>query len=688
MDEVHDAVFVDGIHLGCKAVVLIAQNEKHVLGWYVARNENSRAWAALMERIAPPRLVVADGGGGFEKARKKVWPNTRTQRCTFHVFGQITRATTLRPRLEASKELYRLGTSLLRVCDAEEAHAWVQAYTDWCLRWETFLAEKTSRDGGGWEYTHERLVRARSSLNRLVSAGVLFTFVDPAWDRQMPAMNNRIEGATNAPLRQVLRDHWGMRLTRRIKAVFWWCYTHSEQPLPAAQILKIMPTDAQIEAAWHLVGATFQAGQLVIIDEASLTGTLSLDRITQAAAEAGAKVLLVGDYAQLQSVDAGGAFSLLIHDRDDAPELVDVHRLSHAWEKTASLELRHGRTPVIDTYLAHERIHEGDAEAMTDAAYTAWRHDRQQGLASVLIAETRENVTALNVRARADLILDDTLKPGPEITLSDGPRAGVGDTIITLHNDRRLRNRHGWVRNGQTWTITAVRDDGSVTIRPPGARFGNSIVLPADYVLEHVDLSYAVTAHRAQGITTDTAHVLVLVEPTTTRENLYVAMTRGRESNQAYVILDRPDDHAMSHPGDNPDATARTVLYGLLQHSGAELSAHETITAEQDRWGSIAQLAAAAQHDRWTTLVRGSGLTDEQAQAVIESDAFGALTAELAGPKPTTTTSTPSCHASSRLVGSPPPTTSPPSSTIASPTPPPNLPAPVAPASHRVSSSD
>jgi len=359
-------------------------------------------------------------------------------------------------------------------------------------------------------------------------------------------------------------------------------------------------------------GATFQARQLVIIDEASLAGTLSLDRITQAAEEAGAKVLLVGDYAQLQSVDAGGAFSLLIHDRDDAPELVDVHRFTHAWEKTASLELRHGRTPVIDTYLDHHRIHDGDAEAMTDAAYNAWRHDRQQGLASVLIAETRENVTALNVRARADLILDGTLKPRPEITLSNGTAAGVGDTIITRRNDRRLRNRHGWVRNGQAWAITAVRDDGSVTIRPPGARFDNSIVLPADYVTEHVDLDYAVTIHRAQGITTDTAHVLV--EPTTTRENLYVAMTRGRESNQAYVILDCPDDHATAHPGDNPDATARTVLYGVLQHSGAELSAHETITA---------------QHDRWTTLITTSSRTPDHAQAVIDSDAFGALTAEL-----------------------------------------------------------
>lgn len=57
---------------------------------------------------------------------------------------------------------------------------------------------------------------------------------------------------------------------------------------------------------------------------------------------------------------------------------------------------------------------------------------------------------------------------------------------------------------------------------------------------EHVDLGYAGTAHRAQGVTVDTAHVLV--EPTSTRENFYVAMTRGKHANRAYAILDRPDE--------------------------------------------------------------------------------------------------------------------------------------------------
>ncbi|MFT3862356.1 C-terminal helicase domain-containing protein [Micropruina sp.] len=149
------------------------------------------------------------------------------------------------------------------------------------------------------------------------------------------------------------------------------------------------------------------------------------------------------------------------------------------------------------------------------------------------------------------------------------------------------------------------------------------------------NLGYAITAHRAQGVTTDTAHVITTV--TTTRENFYVAMTRGADGNYAYVVLDRPDDgHGVPHPSDNPDTTERSVLYGVIQHIGAELSAHETITAEQERWSNIGQLAAeyetiaqAAQHDRWATLFAAAGLTGEQVDAVLDSDAYPALSAEL-----------------------------------------------------------
>jgi hypothetical protein len=74
-------------------------------------------------------------------------------------------------------------------------------------------------------------------------------------------------------------------------------------------------------------------------------------------------------------------------------------------------------------------------------------------------------------------------------------------------------------------------------------------VLRAGYVGENLDLGYAVTAHRAQGVTVDTSHVVVTAS--TTCENLYVSMTRGRESNIACVTLDQPDDsHSTPEPED------------------------------------------------------------------------------------------------------------------------------------------
>ncbi|WP_345543109.1 MobF family relaxase [Microbacterium jejuense] len=381
--------------------------------------------------------------------------------------------------------------------------------------------------------------------------------------------------------------------------------------------------------------ATVTAGQLVIVDEASLAGTLTLDRICTLATRAGAKVLLVGDWAQLQSVDAGGAFRMLVDARSDAPELADVHRFRHAWEKEASLDLRNGRLHAVDTYGEHDRIVGGDADAMSDAAYSAWLQDIGAGMSSVLVAGTGEAVSALNQRARAELILSGVVDAGAEASLRDEAAASVGDVVLTRKNDRRLRSGRDWVRNGGRWKVVALRRDGSLRVRNADHVGAKPITLPAAYVAEHVDLGYAVTAYRAQGITTDTAHTVV--EPGTTRENLYVAMTRGRASNKAYVVTSRPDDnHSARHPGERPDATARDILAGVLCHVGAELSAHEKITTEQENWGSIAQLAAeydtiasTAQRPRWTRLVEACGLAAELAQEVISSDAFGALTAGL-----------------------------------------------------------
>ena len=101
---------------------------------------------------------------------------------------------------------------------------------------------------GNLRSTHERLLKAYNSLATLIKSNTLFTYLDDLLpiETACSRTNNAIEGGVNAQLRELLRNHRGMSLIRRIKAVFWWCYMHSPKPLSATEILKVMPTDSSI----------------------------------------------------------------------------------------------------------------------------------------------------------------------------------------------------------------------------------------------------------------------------------------------------------------------------------------------------------------------------------------------------------------------------------------------------------
>jgi hypothetical protein len=373
---------------------------------------------------------------------------------------------------------------------------------------------------------------------------------------------------------------------------------------------------------------SLRPGQLVIVDEASMVGTFELDALTEQARNAGAKVLLVGDWAQLSPVSAGGVFHLLAKDRDDVPQLHDVRRFRHEWERAASLDLRHGRADATDAYLQHGRVEGGDRESMLDLLYEAWRDDTRAGTRSLMIANDSQTVLDLNNRARADRVLAGAVSAGG-VETANGSIVGVGDCVVTRRNQRGLATARGWVKNGDQWTVTNVCADGSIDV---GRINGTGrATLPADYVREHVELGYATTAHRSQGRTVETAHAFV--SATTLREPLYVMATRGRESNRLYVDTMYDPDIATSHEPPEELAPADTLRY-VLANSGADKSATLTITEEWANSHSIARLwaeydtiARMANEERYAALVASSGLTPSQTESVRASEAWGPLMA-------------------------------------------------------------
>ncbi len=248
IEESKDVVFVDGIYLSRKACILICCDEKYVLGWYLCRYEHSKAWETLMSRIAEPKVVVSDGGTGFRKALKKKWPKARHQRCVFHVFSQVKRYTTSRPKTLAGFELYMLTKDLFDVKNTEKAEAWIDRFTEWIVKHEAFLSQMSYDENGKSRYTHERLIKAERSIIKLIKENTLFTYLDRDLQKEfkIPTTNNRIEGGVNARIREMLRNHRGLSIERRIKAVYWWCYMHSPKPLSVSEILRTMPTDKSI----------------------------------------------------------------------------------------------------------------------------------------------------------------------------------------------------------------------------------------------------------------------------------------------------------------------------------------------------------------------------------------------------------------------------------------------------------
>jgi hypothetical protein len=204
--------------------------------------------------------------------------------------------------------------------------------------------------------------------------------------------------------------------------------------------------------------------------------------------------------------------------------------------------------------------------------------------------------------------------------------------------DLEISVNGNWVKNGDQWLVQEVAADGAVTVaRTIGAGMpgGRQVVLPADYVRQHVELGYATTAHRAQGRTVDTAHAFVSV--TTQREVLYVAATRGRESNRLYVDTMYDPDADTQH-GLPAEREAGDVLRQVLEARGADQSATETIAADWVEqhgivrmWAEYDTIAGVAQRERYDELVTSScaGVPFELMEGLRDSAAYGPLLAAL-----------------------------------------------------------
>ena len=371
---------------------------------------------------------------------------------------------------------------------------------------------------------------------------------------------------------------------------------------------------------------SIRPGDVLLIDEAGMVSTRDFDALVTIAAERGALVRVLGDDRQLSAVGAGGALRLI--DREvGAVRLDELFRFKDEEEAAATLRLREpvtvGKDEPFEWYRENGRVAGGDGEAMTQKVFAAWQKDISDGKTSLMMGSSNESVAALNALAQAHRISTSGEPTGEGVVLRPGsaPGAGqatafAGDVIVTRRNDRRLSVFAGrdFVKNGDRWSVEGVGEDGSLKVRH--VEHGGTVTLPAAYVRENVELGYALTVHRAQGATVDTAHALI--DSRADRAGAYVGLSRGREENRLYVRLNE---------GEKLDEVLETVA---ARHDGeAQLSVHESVDAIRAQQQSPA--AAVAEYQEHAELAQRAVIADLMTQGmnrVTHFDPTGADAAE------------------------------------------------------------
>lgn len=374
-------------------------------------------------------------------------------------------------------------------------------------------------------------------------------------------------------------------------------------------------------AEGRIDGVDLNPGDVIVVDEAGMAGTTNLAKVTRIAERHGAHVRLIGDDRQLSSVEAGGALRLLEHEVGSV-KLGELHRFSNPEEAEATKLLRdpQGTGDPFAWYVQNDRVTGGSIDRMTADVFSAWEHDTDAGLHSVMVAKTNATVSELNGRAQAIRMSQGIVKGRESAPLHDGLSASRGDTIVTRQNDSQMKTDGGRdrVKNNDVWTVEKAHQDGSLSVE--NVKSGAKITLPREYVAKNVELGYASTLHRTQGMTADTAHVLA--DSSTSRELAYVGLTRGKHENHLYVETEEAQP-------------VSEVLESIARTSDATLSATESIRDEAgrvdnlvtliDQYGDVTERADALRFAK----VADQALGHDVAVALREHESWGAVEASL-----------------------------------------------------------
>ena len=346
------------------------------------------------------------------------------------------------------------------------------------------------------------------------------------------------------------------------------------------------------------------ANTVLVVDEAGMARNDDLSKLARAVADAGGRLVLVGDEKQLGAVGRGGGFAeARAIAAGGTARLDEIHRQKEGWQAEASRAFGEGRSrEAVQSYLDHGKVEWAASRGTArDMLVSDFVREIERGTSPdrmLALAHENRDVRALNSAIREEIKERGGLKDARMYTLegTDGKTHKIelarGDRVVFERNDSR-----SGVKNGEFGTVETA-DARGFTVKMDGEKGWRLRVENGDK--QQMSHGYGSSIHKSQGATVNKTFVLA---------------SKGMDSKLTYVSMSRQKEDTKLYANSSEFKSDAHLKNSLSRDGGREAFRSVRAAEKSKEKGKESAADRAADREHGSGLGRAGGKEQAQHQA-------------------------------------------------------------------------
>ena len=206
---------------GCFISLMDAVGQRIISHIYTKKEgyKNVYPWfSELKEQGLNPSYITMDGERSVIRAIHNIWPQTKIQRCLYHIQREGMRWLRTYPKTQAGKDMRRLLKTLCRINSLKERDAFITSYAIWLGEYRDFVLSLPRT-----KVAYKDLRRTMTLIYNALPD--MFHYLS---DKNIHKTTNTLESFYSR-LKADYRKHRGLTEKHKISYLSWYCYFYNKQ---------------------------------------------------------------------------------------------------------------------------------------------------------------------------------------------------------------------------------------------------------------------------------------------------------------------------------------------------------------------------------------------------------------------------------------------------------------------------